>query len=76
MNRADYMSLLDEIMHELKEENGTFTDTFGKKTEKELEELRCVAAIALMAADRYYARQTKIAYAIRYEEEVHRQKEE
>ena len=29
MNRSDYMSLLDEIMHELKEEGGTFSDTFG-----------------------------------------------
>lgn len=75
MNRADYMSLLDEIMQELKEENGTFCDTFGKKSEEELAELRCVAAIALMAADRYYARQTKTAYAIRYEEEVHKPKE-
>jgi len=75
MNRADYMSLLDEIMHELKEENGTFSDTFGKKSEEELAELRCVAAIALMAADRYYARQTKMAYTIRYEEEVHNPKE-
>ena len=32
MNRSDYMSLLDEIMHELKEEGGTFADTFGKNT--------------------------------------------
>ncbi len=76
MNRADYMSLLDEIMYELKEENGTFSDTFGKKTEEELAELRCVAAIALMAADRYYARLTKTAYAIRYEEEIHNPGEE
>ncbi|MBE6658075.1 MAG: hypothetical protein E7604_06480 [Ruminococcaceae bacterium] len=75
MNRADYMSLLDEIMHELKEENGTFRDTFGAKTEEELGELRCVAAIALMAADRYYSRQTKMAYAMRYDEEVHAPKE-
>ncbi|MBQ7299292.1 MAG: hypothetical protein IJW77_05565 [Clostridia bacterium] len=75
MNRSDYMSLLDEIMHELKEENGTFCDTFGKKSEEELAELRCVAAIALMAADRYYARQTKIAYSIRYDEEIHNPKE-
>ncbi|MBR5220589.1 MAG: hypothetical protein IKV66_06350 [Clostridia bacterium] len=75
MNRSDYMSLLDEIMHELKEEGGTFSDTFGKKTEGELAELRCVAAIALMAADRYYARQTRIAYSIRYEEEIHTPKE-
>ena len=75
MNRADYFSLLDEIMHELKEEHGTFSDTFGKKTEAELNELRCVAAIALMAADRYYARQTRTAFEIRYQEEVHRAKE-
>ena len=75
MNRADYVSLLDEIMQELKEEHGTFMDTFGKKTEEELAELRCVAAIALMAADRYYARQTKVAFSIRYEEEVHLAKE-
>lgn len=75
MNRADYMSLLDEIMHELKEENGTFSDTFGVKTEEELAELRCVAAIALMAADRYYSRQTKMAYALRYAEETHTPKE-
>ena len=75
MNRADFKGLLDEIMHELKEENGTFADTFGHKTEDELEELRCVAAIALMAADRYYARQTKVAYSMRYEEEIHLAKE-
>ena len=74
MNRADYMSLLDEIMQELKEEHGTFMDTFGRKTAEELAELRCVAAIALMAADRYYSRQTKIEYSIRYDEEVHKAK--
>ena len=76
MNRSDYMSLLDEIMHEIKEEGGTFSDMFGKKTDEELEQLRCAAAIALMAADRYYARQTRVAYSIRYEEEVHMPRED
>ncbi|MBQ7982003.1 MAG: hypothetical protein IJ302_00395 [Clostridia bacterium] len=75
MNRADFSTLLDEIMHEITEKNGTFSDTFGEMGENELARLRTVAAVALMAADRYYARQTKLEYGIRYENEIHCAKE-
>ncbi|MBQ8579057.1 MAG: hypothetical protein IJ449_13990 [Clostridia bacterium] len=76
MNRADFSSLLDEVMREFTEEGGTFMDTFGRKTEKELSELRIVAAAALMAADRYYSRLTKTEFEIRQAEEIHTPKTE
>lgn len=56
MNRADYTKLLDEIADEISEPEGTFWASFGPKTEKEMEEIRYIAAIALFAADRFYSR--------------------
>lgn len=59
MNRADYAAVLKEVEGELTEQNGTFMDMFGKKSEKELKEALYIAAIALMAADRLYSNITK-----------------
>ena len=42
---------------------------FGKKTEEELEKMKMVAGIALMAADRYYSRQTEQEFEIREKNE-------
>ena len=59
MNRADFREIMTEIENELTEPGGTFEDIFGKKTEKELQEMRYIAAIALYAADRLYSNVTK-----------------
>lgn len=76
MNRVDFSSLLDEVMYAPTETNGTFCDTFGRKSGAEPAELRTVAAVALMAADRYYARLTKTAFQLRKTAEVHAPKTE
>ena len=69
MNRADYTKLLDEITNEISEPEGTFQSKFGAKTEKEMEEIRYIAGIALFAADRFYSNLTKIDFQIREGEE-------
>ena len=69
MNRLDYTTLLSDIMKELSAPRGTFQDMFGRKTEKELEEIRFIAAVALSAADRYYAQLTKMDFALRERDE-------
>ncbi len=69
MNRLDYEQLLGDIMKELSAPRGTFQDTFGRKTEEELKEIRFIAAIALAAADRYYARLTRMEFDLRSRDE-------
>lgn len=69
MNRADYAKLLDEITNEILEPEGTFQSSFGTKTEKEIEEIRYIAGIALFAADRLYSNLTRIDFEIREREE-------
>ncbi|MDD3277834.1 MAG: hypothetical protein PHG16_02965 [Lachnospiraceae bacterium] len=65
MNRADYHKVMDEIMGEIRETEGTFQSVFGKKSEKELEEISYIAGIALFAADRLYSNVTKVDYTVR-----------
>ncbi len=62
MNRADYKKLLTEVMDEIGEPEGTFQSTFGAKSEKEMEEIRYISAIALYAVDRYYSGLTRLAF--------------
>lgn len=69
MNRADYTKLLNEITNEISEPEGTFQSRFGTKTEKEIEEIRYIAGIALVAADRLYSNLTKIDFEIIEREE-------
>ena len=54
MNGKDFDLIMKSIHKEISEPNGVFQRYFGKKTEEELEEMKLVAGIALMAADRYY----------------------
>ena len=68
MNRADYTRLLDEIANEISEPKGTFQSRFGAKTEKDMEEIRYIAGIALFAADRFYSNLTRIDFEIRESE--------
>lgn len=69
MNRADYAALLDSLTEEMAKPEGIFQARFGKKTAQELEELREVAAIALMAADHYYSHMTELEFSIRERDE-------
>ena len=69
MNGRDFDVVLKTIQSELNEPNGVFQRRFGSKTPKEIEELMEVAAIALLAADRYYARRTELEFLIRERDE-------
>lgn len=69
MNRLDYTELLKEISDEISAQKGTFQSIFGSKTEKDLEEIRYIAAVALVAADRYYSNLTKLEFEIREKDE-------
>ena len=62
MNRADYKKIMAEIMDEIAEPAGTFQSTFGKKSEKEIEEIRYIAGIALYAVDRFYSNLTRMEF--------------
>lgn len=76
MNRLDYTKLLKEINEEISAPKGTFQSIFGSKTEKDLEEIRYIAAVALVAADRYYSNLTKLEFEIREEDEKPRKEGE
>lgn len=69
MNRLDYTKLLKEIDQEIAAPKGTFQSMFGAKTEKELEEIHYIAAVALVAADRYYSTLTRTEFEIREKDE-------
>ncbi len=69
MNRLDYVNLLKEIDDEIGAPKGTFQSMFGAKTKEELEEIRYIAAIALVAADRFYSNLTKTEFEIREKDE-------
>lgn len=69
MNGKDFDMIMKSIHKELSEPNGVFQRYFGQKTKEELEELKMVAGVALMAADRYYSRQTEMAFEIREKNE-------
>ena len=62
MNREDYKKIMTEIMDEIAEPEGTFQSTFGKKSEKEMEEIRYIAGIALYAVDRFYSNLTRMEF--------------
>ena len=69
MNGKDFDLIMKSIHKEISEPNGVFLRYFGKKTEEELEEMKIVAGIALMAADRYYSRRTEQEFEIREKNE-------
>lgn len=68
MNRAEYHELLEEIEAELREPGGNFDALFGHD-ETTLAQARLVAATALVAADRFYARLTRQAFDLREQDE-------
>lgn len=59
MNRAEYTKLLDDVCRELQEPGGNFAGTGGVERMNP-EDIRAVAAVALLAADRYYSHLTKL----------------
>lgn len=69
MNGKDFALVLASIRRDLSEQGGVFQRRFGEKTEKEIEELMEVAAIALLAADRHYAHRTELEFSIRERDE-------
>lgn len=69
MNGKDFDMIMKSIRKELAEPNGVFQRRFGSKTPEQLEELQELAGIALMAADRYFSRQTELEFEIREKNE-------
>jgi len=69
MNGKDFDIIMKSIQKELSEPNGVFQRRFGSKTPEQLEELQELAGIALMAADRYFSRQTELEFEIREKNE-------
>ena len=64
MNGKDFDIIMKSIQKELAEPNGVFQRRFGSKTPEQLEELQELAGNALMAADRYFSRQTELEFEI------------
>ncbi len=69
MNGKDFDIIMKSIQKKLAEPNGVFQRRFGSKTPEQLEELQELAGIALMAADRYFSRQTELEFEIREKNE-------
>ena len=59
MNRAEYYSLLDDVCREIQEKGGNFDGAVGL-SRLSADDIRSIAAVALMAADRHYSNVTKL----------------
>lgn len=68
MNRLDYHQLLQEVEKELLMPGGNFEALYGNDP-KALEQARYVAAVALVAADRLYARLSRMEFDLREQDE-------
>lgn len=68
MNRLDYHQLLEEVEKELTMPGGNFEALYGNDP-KMLERARYVAAVALIAADRFYSRLTRQEFGLRERDE-------
>lgn len=69
MNGKDFDIVMKAIHKEMAEPNGVFQRRFGSKTPEQLAELQEIVGIALMAADRYFSRQTELEFDIREKNE-------
>ena len=69
VNGKDFKEIMKTVRRELSEENGVFQRAFGEKTPEQIDELMETAAIALLAADRYYAHRTELEFDIRERDE-------
>ena len=68
MNRLDFTELLKEVENELLMPGGNFNALYGHDP-KQLEQARYVAAVALVAADRFYSRLTRQEFELREKDE-------
>jgi hypothetical protein len=68
MNRKDYAELLADIRRELSMKGGNFDGRFGT-AEETMKQADFIAAVALVAADRLYARITRDEFKVREIEE-------
>lgn len=68
MNRLDYHQLLEEVEKELTMPGGNFEALYGNDP-KMLEQARYIAAVALVAADRFYSRLTRQEFDLRERDE-------
>jgi hypothetical protein len=58
MNRTEYNEILKELMGEIEEKGGNFVALYGND-EKTIKDAKFIAAVALMAVDKYYSTLTK-----------------
>ena len=68
MNRMDYARLLEDVEKELTMPNGNFDARYGHDPET-IEQARYIAAVALVAADRYYSQLTLQDFELRSRDE-------
>jgi hypothetical protein len=68
MNRKDYAELLADIRRELSMKGGNFDEHFGTD-EETMKQADFIAAVALIAVDRFYSRITKDEFEIREHDE-------
>lgn len=61
MNRQEFNELLEEVITEITEQKGNF-QTICKDSEFPANDARLIAAIALTAVDRYYAKLTRLRF--------------
>jgi len=57
MNRTEFHAMLDAVCADIAEQAGNLQDEFD--TQRRREDIRLLAAVALMACDRYYSELTK-----------------
>lgn len=68
MNRLEYETLLQDVMRELAMPGGNFEARFGTD-DATLRQAELMAAVALMAVDRYHARLSKDRFLLREADE-------
>ena len=59
MNRAEFYTQLDDVCREIGEKGGNFEGAVGPDR-LSAGDIRAIAAVALMAADRHYSNLTKL----------------
>ncbi len=68
MNRLDYQELMQEVKRELTMPGGNFEACFGKD-EAMLRQAELIAAVALIAVDRFVSRASKRDFLLREADE-------
>lgn len=74
MNRLDYKEMMADVKRELEMSGGNFEALFGNSEEVK-KQAELIAAVALIAADRYYSHLTRMEFDLRLVEEEYDRKQ-